>query len=79
MTCAYVECEEVTGKTIQALRIYRDSGEGTEVQIDFPDGTTFTCCFCVKPAVEAGLIRPGVSHPEVVRTYDLSRLVDSGA
>jgi len=71
MSCAYVECQEVIGKTIQALRIYRDTGEGTELQIDFPDGTSFTCCFCIKPTVEASVIRPGVSHPEVIRSYDL--------
>ena len=72
MASAYVECEEVIGKTIQALRIYRDCGDGTELQIDFPDGTTFTCCFCMKPAVEAGLIRPGTGHPEILRTYDVA-------
>lgn len=71
MSCAYVECQEVIGKTIQALRIYKDTGEGIELQIDFPDGTSFTCCFCVKPAVEASVIRPGVGHPEVIRAYDL--------
>lgn len=79
MACAFVECEEVAGKTIGALKIYRDSGEGTELQIDFADGTTFTCCFNVRPALEAGLIRAGVSHPEVIRAYDLKRLNTSDA
>ena len=74
MATEYVDCEEVIGKTIKALRIYRDIGDGTELQIEFPDGTTFTCCFSTKPTVEAGLIRPGVGHPEVIRSYDL--LVD---
>ena len=74
MTCAYVECKEVVGKTIHALRIYRNDGDGTELQIDFPDGTTFTCCFCVAPALEASFIRPGVGHPEVIRNYDLNQL-----
>ncbi len=72
MATSYVECFEVVGKTIQALRIYSDSGDGTELQIEFPDGTTFTCCFCMKPAVEAGLIRPGIGHPEILRSYDLA-------
>ena len=72
MQCDFLECEELSGKTIKCLRIYPDSGDGTELQIEFPDGTTFTCCFSVKPAVEAGLIRPGVGHPEMIRSYDLS-------
>jgi len=29
----YVECPELSGKTIQALRIYKDTGDGTDVQI----------------------------------------------
>ncbi len=76
MASAYVECEEVAGKTIQTLRIYRNDGEGTELQIDFPDGTTFTGCFCVKPALEVSLIRPGVGHPQVLRTYPVDDLSD---
>ncbi len=72
MGCAYVECEDVAGKTIQALQIYRDDGDGTELQIDFPDGTTFTCCFCMKPVLEASLIRPGVGHPEILRAFSLT-------
>ena len=79
MTDAYVECKEVVGKTILALRIYRDCGEGTELQIDFPDGTTLSCCFCIKPDLEIGLIRPGIGHPEVIRSYDLTALKRSDA
>ena len=71
MACDFIECTEVAGKTILALRIYKDTGEGTEFQIDFPDGTNFSCCFSTKPAVEASLIRPGIGHPEVLRTYDV--------
>ena len=29
----YVECADLSGKTIQTLRIYKDSGNGTEIQI----------------------------------------------
>ncbi len=74
MACDYVECAEVVGKTILALRIYKDTGDGTELQIDFPDGTSFTCCFSPKPVFEASLIRPGVGHPEVLRTYGLDSM-----
>ena len=39
----YVECPELSGKTIQSFRIYRDTGDGTDVQIELTDGTSFTC------------------------------------
>jgi hypothetical protein len=32
----FIECPEVVGKQIEALRIFKDTGEGTELQIDFP-------------------------------------------
>jgi hypothetical protein len=38
----YVECPELSGRTIQALRIYKDTGDGTDVQIALTDGTTLT-------------------------------------
>ena len=79
MAGEYVECKELNGRTIQALRIYRDAGDGTELQIDFPDGTTFTCCFGVKPALEANLIRPGVGHPELIQAYDLRQICGGDA
>lgn len=34
----FIECHELAGKQIEALRIYKDTGDGTELQIDFPDG-----------------------------------------
>jgi hypothetical protein len=55
----------------EALRIYKDTGDGAEIQIDFPDGTSFTCCFAAKPAIEASIIRLGVGQPEVLQKYDL--------
>ena len=67
----FIECPEVAGKLIEALRIYRDTGDGTELQIDLADGTSFSCCFVTKPAIEASVIRPGVGPPEVLKKYDL--------
>ena len=55
----YIECPELTGKTIQMVRIYRDVG----------DGTSFTCCVTVRPAVEATLYKGGVGTPETIRDY----------
>ena len=67
----YVECPELSGKTIRTLRIYRDTSDGTEIQIDLSDGTSFSCCFCSKPVVEAALIRSGAGEPELLHKYDL--------
>jgi len=42
MSDHYIECPQVSGKTIKALRIYKDTGDGTEVMIDLTDGTSFS-------------------------------------
>jgi hypothetical protein len=67
----FVECAELTGKTIQSLRIYRDSGDGNELQIDLTDGTSFNCCFSTKTNIEASMLRAGAGEPETLRKYDL--------
>ena len=67
----YIECPELVGKTIQTLRIFRDTGDGTNIQINFSDGTTFTCCLAVRPEVEASLYRGGVGTPEVLQKYEV--------
>ncbi len=67
----YIECSEICGKTIQMLRIYKDQGDGTELQIDFTDGTSFSGSFCVSTVVEARLIRSGISVPEIIQKYEL--------
>ena len=40
----YVECPELSGKTIQTLRIHKNTGDGTNVQVELTDGTSFSCC-----------------------------------
>ena len=67
----YVECPELSGKTIQALRIYKDAGDGTEIQIDLTDGTSFSCSHCQQPTVKAALYRGGIGSPEIIRDYDV--------
>ena len=67
----YVECPEICGKTIKMIRIFKDDGDGTEMQIDLTDGTSFSCSFGVKPTIEASVIRTNASVPEVLHTYDL--------
>ena len=67
----YVNCPEMTGKTIQLLRIHRDVGEGTSVQIELTDGTSFTCYVSVRPNVQASLYKGGIGAPETLRAYEL--------
>ena len=67
-----VECPQVIGKTIQALRIFRDPADGTEIQIDFEDGTSFSCCVASRQTTEASLmILGGPGELEVLHRLPL--------
>ena len=66
MTDDYIECPQVSGKTIQALRIYKDTGDGTELLIDLTDGTSFSYSVCCQSAARATLYKGGVGTPEVL-------------
>ena len=66
----YVECPELHGKTIQTLRIYTDSRDGTDVLIELTDGTSFTCSLSHQPTVKASLYRSGVGTPLTIRDYE---------
>jgi len=61
----YVECGDLSGKTIQTLRIHKDGGEGTTIQIELTDGTSFSCTITHSPAVTASHYRGGAGTPEV--------------
>ena len=67
----YVECPELSGKTIQTLRIHKNTGDGTNVQIELTDGTSFSCCLSTRPSVEASLYRGGVGTPETIHSYEI--------
>jgi hypothetical protein len=67
----YVECFELSGKTIRTVRIYKDTGDGTDVHIELTDGTSFSCCFCHQAAVKASLYRGGIGTPETIRRYEI--------
>jgi hypothetical protein len=67
----YIECADLSGKTIRTLRIYKDGGDGTEIQIELTDGTSFSCTICHSPAVTASLYKGGAGTPEVLRSYEL--------
>jgi hypothetical protein len=71
MMADYVECPELSGKTIQTLRIYKNTGDGTEMQIDLTDGTSFSCSLLNQPTVRAALYKGGVGSPETLRDYDV--------
>lgn len=71
MTDNFVECPELAGKTIQTLRIYKDTGEGNELQIDLTDGTSFNCCFSAKTHIDASVLRSGTGEPETLHKYNL--------
>ena len=64
-----------TARKWQARRFNCSGSIGTpatepSVQIELTDGTSFTCCVSVRPAVEASLYRGGVGTPETIRDYE---------
>jgi len=63
-----IECTEVVGKVVKCLKLYRADLDA-ELQIDFEDGTSFSCILENKPSVKASLIQTGVGTPEVLRDY----------
>ena len=67
----FIECPELAGKTIQTLRIYKDTGDGTTIQINLSDGTTFTCCLAFRPDVAASLYEGGVGTPKILQKYEV--------
>ena len=69
MTDGFIECPEVAGKTIRALRVYQNHDEGDEVLIEFTDGTSFSCCLEIKSVLTASLFRPSTGTPEIIRSY----------
>jgi hypothetical protein len=66
---APTECSTLSGKTIKTLNIFRGTTNGTEIQIDFTDGTSFTCLISNRTEVEANLSVCGVGEPQVLEQY----------
>jgi hypothetical protein len=66
-----VDCPDLAGKTIHNLTVFRDAVDGTEIQIDFTDGTSFVCCVENQVKVEANLLVCGNGEPRVLRKFDL--------
>ena len=70
MNEGYVECPDLSGKTIQRLQVFRNTGEGAEVQIEFTDGTSFSCAVSHPMTVKASLYKGGIGTPQIVRDYE---------
>jgi hypothetical protein len=58
----YVECPELSGKTIQTLRIYMDTGDGTTPHMELTDGASFICSLSHQPTVRASLLQKRLRH-----------------
>jgi hypothetical protein len=75
VTRDYVECSEVAGKTIKALKVYEDSVDGYEALIEFTDGTSFS--YAVghqtdgKSDLISGRCRNSSDHPRLQRIGNL--------
>lgn len=67
----YDEFPELGGKTIRSLRIYKETVEGTALQIQLTDGTNFVCSVGHQRTVKATLYRGGVGTPETLRECEL--------
>jgi len=62
----YVDCAELSGKTIQRFRLHKDTGDGTELQIDLTDGTSLSYSVCSQistrpPYIKVAPVRPKFS------------------
>jgi len=71
MSEEYIECPELSGKTILTLRIYKDTVDGTDVHIELTDGTSFSCNLSNQPTVHASLYKGGIGAPETIRDYEV--------
>ena len=60
---------DLKGKVIENLSIFRDPLDGTEIQIDFADGTSFSCCVSTMQKTQASLLRcGGAGEPELLQS-----------
>lgn len=67
----YVDCLELTGKTIQRFRIHKDTGDGPELQIDLTDGTSLSYSVCSQTSTRATLYQGGAGTPEILCDYSI--------
>jgi hypothetical protein len=67
----YVDCLELTGKTIQRFRIHKHTGDGPELQIDLTDGTSLSYSVSSQTSTRATLYKGGVGTPEILCDYSI--------
>ena len=70
MAREFVECPEVAGKTVKALKIYEDNEDACETLIEFTDGTSFSSSVSYRPAVKGTLFKGGAGVPQVICDYE---------
>ena len=67
----YIECPELSGKTIQTVRIYKKADVEAEIHLDLTDGTSFSCSLRQQSEIEAALYQGGVGSPKIIREYEI--------
>ena len=58
------------GQDDSAFRIHRDAGDGTNVEIQLTDGTSFSCCLNHKPEINTTLYKGGIGTPEILFSHE---------
>ena len=71
MVQSHIECADLAGKTIQAVRIFRSPDGEAEVHIELTDGTSFSCCVSQSPTVTASIYKGGSGSPEILKNYEI--------
>jgi len=69
-----IESKDLVGKVIRSVTIFEDGSGGTEVSIDFEDGSNFNACLGVKMALEAKWTRDEGGQPQVLKDYTTSAI-----
>ena len=64
-----IECTEIVGKVVKCAKLYRADPDAAELQIDFEDGTSFSCALEIRSTIKASLIRTGIGQPEILQEY----------
>jgi hypothetical protein len=67
----YIECAELSGKTIRTFKIHKTAAEGTDIEIELSDGTRFSCSVTNQPTLKASLYRCGAGSPQTIREYEI--------
>ena len=71
MNADYLECAELSGKTIRRFRIHKDTGDGPELQIDLTDGTSLSYSVTSQTSTRATLYKGGIGTPEILYDYSI--------